>query len=165
MREVPSFLRHWKMLLMIRPVLVMWVFHCLLIKYHRLSIKCPRLTVDRPTITSMPQTLNQTSDYSGMDSAVAESGVVRSFRRQESGRAKPARVRACYIFGDPDRLQSACPFRRNCHRCLQPRHVARACLVPRPVRGESTFVTAGGGQVINLATKVHGPIMVSAVVS
>ena len=33
----------------------------------------------RPTVVSMPQTLNQTSDYSGMDSDVAESGVVQSF--------------------------------------------------------------------------------------
>ena len=82
----------------------------------------------------MPQTVNQMSDYFGMDSAVAESGVVQSFRRQESGRAKPARIRACYVCGDPDHLCSACPFRRNCHRCLQPGHVARACLAPRPVR-------------------------------
>ena len=109
----------------------------------------------RPTIVSMPQTVNQMSDYFGMDSAVAESGVVQSFRRQESGRAKPARVRACYICGDPDHLRSACPFRRNCHRCLQPGHVARACLAPRPVRGESASSTAGGGQVANLATEVH----------
>ena len=119
----------------------------------------------RPTIVSMPQTVNQMSDYFGKDSAVAESGIVQSFRRQESGRAKPARVRACYICGDPDHLRSACPFRRNCHRCLQPGHVSRACLAPRPVRGESASSTAGGGQVANLATEVHGLIMVSAVVN
>ena len=114
----------------------------------------------RPTIVSMSRTVNQTSDYFGMGSAVAESGVVQSFRRQESGRAKPARVRACYICGDPDHLRSACPFRWNCHRCLQPGHVARAC----PVRGESASSTAGGGQVANLVTEVHGLIMVSAFV-
>ena len=118
----------------------------------------------RPTIVSMPQTVDQTSDYSGMDSAVAVSGVVQRFCTQESGRAKPTRVRACYICDDPDRLRSACPFGRNCHRCLQPGHLARACLATRPVRGESASRTAGGGQVTSLSTEVQGLIMVSAVV-
>ena len=96
----------------------MWVFRWLLralIKYHRLSIKCPRLTVtcDRPLFRCRKLSIRCRTTSVCMDSAVAESGVVQSFRRQESGRAKPARVRACYICGDPDHLRSACPFRRN----------------------------------------------------
>ena len=45
------------------------------------------------------------------------------------------------------------------------RTCSRACLAPRPVRGESASSTAGGGQVANFATEVHGLIMVSAVVN
>ena len=65
----------------------------------------------RPAIVSMQQTVNQTLDYCAMDSAVVESGVVQSFRGQQSRRAKTAHVRASFIYGNSDHLRSACSFR------------------------------------------------------
>ena len=90
-----------------------WLLRAL-IKYHQLSIKYPRLTVtcDRPLFRLRKLSIRH---YFGMNFAIAESGVVQSFRRQESGCAKPARVRACCICGDPDHLRSACPFSQTGH--------------------------------------------------
>ena len=68
----------------------------------------------------------------------------------EGGRVRKKTVR-CFICGDPSHLCSACPYRRNCHRCLQPGHVARNCAPPDPVKkGDQT------GQVSALTSSVYG---------
>ena len=60
----------------------------------------------------------------------------------------------CYICGDIEHLRSSCPHFHDCHRCLRPGHVARNCTAASPA-------SKRGGQITNLATALHGLIMVT----
>ena len=61
----------------------------------------------------------------------------------------------CYICGDINHLESSCPHFHDCHRCLRPGHVARSCTAASPASKRR-------GQITNLATALHGLIMVTA---
>ena len=107
----------------------------------------------------------QTVTAFGNDSLDTQA-TVQSMRGRSRGRRWTPRMKyqqprdpmlgkRCYIWGDINHLQFSCPHFHDCHRCLRLGHVARNCAATSPA-------SKRGGQITNLATALHGLIMVTA---